>query len=148
MSDPVTAFLTGEDDDDAIEEIVDKLFRVHSNSSETQVCKLLDAWEASRYLHTNGFEILFEQSRPFTDWIDIFAAIDFVEAIPILNKVDQLVPEHVYLPEYTTESGVYIRAQFDELQACAYAFWDLDDVFLKRVRAYIREHSDLFFQKG
>ncbi len=144
MDEKVKAFLAGANDQAVVDDLYDKLTTA-SGKKSPEAETFMEAWDTSGWISSSGFEILFEQERPFEDWIKIFERVGFVEALPILDNVRLIVPDAVYIDGYTDKSGEFISEKFEELKTCAYQFYALHDALMARVSDYLREHSEQFF---
>jgi len=148
MTDKIQAFLDGIDDVAVLEDLYDKRDDLYGKFAELGISEIVafsDAWEIWGWILSDGFETLFDQDRPFSDWIDTFERVGCNKIIPILIEVSQIVPDSVYLQDHSAASGEFIRGKWAPLKACLERFFDHNDQILADLCVYVRSHRNIFF---
>jgi hypothetical protein len=104
-----------------------------------------DVREFSGFIASDGFEILFEQDRSLDEFAQVFADIDFPEALPVFQKVKAVVPETMLTREYDSELREHLTSNFDRLKELLYEYFDVSNVYpMPAFGEFVRRHKDEF----
>lgn len=114
----LAAILAGSNDYDDLQVVY---YEVEHPENETEQ-RFKDLWEITGFIASDGFEWLFEQSWSFDDFVSIFTEIGFTEALPILEKVRELIPDGIRTPDREEEMYNRIRASFEPLKQLLHAY--------------------------
>lgn len=142
-SDQIEAIFEGRDPIEVIDSICEEFSSKPSPPAPVQT--LLKIWEAMEFIGADGFEILFEQGREFKYWTSMFEQAEVDEILPILQKVSELVPEKIYLPEYTSNSRQFIEGKCDELEKAYSEFVKAEEGILEQLCRFVKNNPTSFF---
>lgn len=141
MEENIADILDGSND----ELLLEKLYcRIQHNCNSAQA-RFAEAWELTDFIASDGFEILFEQGRPVDDYAKLLITIGFPQAAPIFEKLNDIVPTHLYLEAYTTETREHLTKNFERLKELLHEYFDVTETgLLDSFGKYIRDHREDF----
>jgi hypothetical protein len=132
--------LIGNDD----ERLLDALYRsigAPQNDSQRTFCRV---WEASELLASDGFESLFEQSIPLSEYAASFVKMGMSEVNGVFDRVLALIPPKLLLPESEDILFEHLRSLFEDLKALLYEYYDKSRDLTNTIARYVREHQSDF----
>jgi len=103
-----------------------------------------DACDAIELVHSDGFEILFEQATPLENYAEACGQLGLPQVQPIFSKVLALIPRDLRLPENEETLFEHLRGRFEELKELSYEFYDASTDFAPTAARYVRQHRDEF----
>jgi hypothetical protein len=103
-----------------------------------------DAWEAFELVHSDGFEMLFEQRTPLETYAEALGRIGLPQVQPIFSRVFALIPPELRLPENEEALFEHLRGRFEELKQLGYEFYHACVAFAPVAARYVREHREDF----
>src|SRR5580692_8213168 len=101
LSQDIKPLFAGSDDEDLLFVLHRRIHNPRTDAQRT----FRDAWDAFELVHSDGFEMLLEQSTPLEDYSAAFGKIGMPHVQPIFFRVLALIPPDLRQPQ--NEKALY-----------------------------------------
>ncbi len=141
MTEKVTDILDGSNDETLLYELYT---RIEAPANPEQAL-FREAWAVSGFIASDGFETLFEQEVPMAEFAQLFVNIGFSEAMPIFQKVMDVVPDSLLSEGYNSAVCEHLQENFERLKELLYEYLDASQGrLLPAFGQYVRDHKEDF----